>query len=321
MGLGVIIGQLLKTTMNQPLMSVITPSYNRAGMIETAIQSVLDQHYPQVEHIIIDGGSTDGTLGVLKKYPHLQVICEPDCGMYDALNKGLGLAAGEIIGFLNTDDYYAPHIFPLIASLFSEKIVNAVAGFACVVQHPGNIAQEMIQYRPGQGENLIRHMVLETPIFNAYFFSKSVFQEIGKFNTRYKIAADRDFMIRFVLGKFNTIIVEQPVYYYLQHSGSMTIDYTETKFRKVCDEHLLLSNSYIEVHSKYPRQLIKNLVEMRSRETIRVCAHCIGQKEFSAAWFYFMEGIRYNPFWLFRFIKHTIVHPIRQRIGLPYKSP
>src|SRR4030066_1952836 len=97
-----------------PKVSIITPSYNRAGMIETAIQSVLSQNFPEVEHIIIDGGSTDGTLDVLKKYPHLRVVSEPDQGMYDALNKGLNLATGEIIGFLNTDDYYAPSVFDKI---------------------------------------------------------------------------------------------------------------------------------------------------------------------------------------------------------------
>jgi hypothetical protein len=101
----------------------------------------------------------------------------------------------------------------------------------------------------------------------------------------------------------------------------MTFDYTEIKFRKMVDEHLLLSKSYIEVHSKFPRQLIKSLVELRTRETIRACAHCFRQKEFSGAWFYLVEGIRFNPLWPIRFLKHIIVHPIRQRIGLSYKSP
>lgn len=307
--------------MNKLLISIITPSYNRAGMIETAIQSVLGQDYPQVEHIIIDGGSTDGTLDVLKKYSHLRVVSEPDQGMYDALNKGLSLASGEIIGFLNTDDYYATGIFAQIALQFSEKNADAVAGLACLVQHSADIFHDLIMYQPGQGEYLIRHTVLEAPIFNAYFFSKCVFNEIGAFDTRYKIAADRDFMLRFALGIYNTIIVDFPVYYYLRHSGSMTFDFTDSKFRKIVDEHLLLSKSYIEAHSKFPRQLVKSLVELRTRETIRVCAHCFRQKEFSEVWFYLVEGFRYNPLWLIRFLKHAMIHPLRQKMGLPYKSP
>jgi glycosyltransferase involved in cell wall biosynthesis len=303
------------------LFSIITPSYNRAGMIETAIQSVLDQNYPQIEHIIIDGGSTDGTLEVLKGYPHLRIISEPDQGMYDALNKGLNLTTGEVIGFLNTDDFYAPDVFAKIALQFSEKSVDAVAGLAGVVEHPTDMAHPIMVYRTAQGEDRIRDTVLGSPIFNAYFFTKPVFQNIGGFDTRYKIAADRDFMLRFMLRDLNTTIVDYPVYYYLQHADSMTFDYNETKFRNMVDDHLLLSKSYLEAQSILPRSLAKSLVELRTRDTIRVCAHCLRKREFSGAWFYCKQGVHHNPSWLFRFIKHAIVHPIRQELGLPYQTP
>ncbi len=269
----------------------------------------------------MDGGSTDGTLDALKKYTHLRVFSEPDEGMYDALNKGLKLANGEIIGFLNTDDLYAPGIFAQIALLFLDETVDAVAGSAGIVEQPADIAQAKILFHPGRGEYLLRHMVLGPPIFNAYFFSKGVFNKIGMFDTRYQIAADRDFMLRFALRNINTIIVDYPVYYYLQHPGSFTFDYDEDKFRRIVDEHLLLSKSYLDIRIKYPRQLIKSLVELRTRETIRVCAHYMRRKEFSGAFYYLKEGFLYNPFWLMRFFKHAIVHPIRQKKGLPYQSP
>jgi glycosyltransferase involved in cell wall biosynthesis len=303
------------------MITIITPSYNRAGMIETAIQSVLSQDYPQVEHIIIDGGSTDGTLDVLKKYPQLKVVSEPDTGMYDALNKGLDLATGEIITFLNSDDYYAPDVFSKIANIFADKNIDAVVGLAGIVYQTEDTHQDIVLYQPGQGDSLLSHTILEMPIFNAYFFSKHVFHDIGKFNTRYQIAADRDFMIRFASGNFKTCVVDYPVYYYLQHSDSMTIDYTDAKYRAIVDEHLFLSKSYIESHIEYPRQLVESLVELRTRETIRVCAHCLRQKDFSGAWFYFKEGILYNPLWIIRFLKHAFIHPIRQKMGLPYESP
>jgi glycosyltransferase involved in cell wall biosynthesis len=304
-----------------PRISIVTPSYNRGGMIETAIQSVVDQNYPEVDHIIIDGGSTDGTLDVLKKYSHLRVVSEPDQGMYDALNKGLSLAGGEIIGFLNTDDYYAPNVFNKIALQFTEKPVDVVAGLAGVVEHPTDAAHPTRIYRPAQGEDRIRDTVLEPPIFNAYFFDKAVFQKIGGFDTRYKIAADRDFILRFMLGDFRTTIVDYPVYYYLHHPGSLTFDYTEDKYRNMADEHLMLSRSYLETQLRYPKSLAKSLMELRTRETIRVCAHCLRRREFKGAWLYLKQGARGNPSWLFRFIKHAIVHPIRQEIGLPYRTP
>ena len=82
------------------------PCLNRVNLIREAIESVLAQDYPNFEHIVIDGGSTDGTLDVLREYRHLKLISEPDNGLYDAVNKGIRLAQGELIGWLNSDDVY-----------------------------------------------------------------------------------------------------------------------------------------------------------------------------------------------------------------------
>jgi glycosyltransferase involved in cell wall biosynthesis len=91
-----------------PLVSIVTPSLSQGEFIEEAILSVLEQDYPRIEHIVVDGGSTDGTLDVLHRYQHLRWVSEPDGGQADALNKGFGMAHGEIYGWLNSDDLYLP---------------------------------------------------------------------------------------------------------------------------------------------------------------------------------------------------------------------
>ena len=89
--------------------SIVTCSYNQAEFIRQNIESVLNQNYPNFEHLIIDGGSTDGTIEILKEYPHLNWVSEPDRGQSDALNKGFRKASGDIIAWINSDDMLAPN--------------------------------------------------------------------------------------------------------------------------------------------------------------------------------------------------------------------
>src|SRR5437016_162728 len=103
------------------MISVVTPTFNQAPFIEQTIQSVLDQRPAAFEHIVIDGGSTDGTLEILAKYNHLKWISERDNGQSDALNKGFKKATGEIIGWINSDDWYEPGTFALVAKFFAEN--------------------------------------------------------------------------------------------------------------------------------------------------------------------------------------------------------
>ncbi len=108
-------------TAKLPTISIVTPCLNAAPYIEQAIRSVLDQGFPSFEHIVIDGGSEDGTIALLRKYPHLRWISEPDNGQTEALNKGLKMARGDIIGWLNADDYYLPGAFRSVAKVFALK--------------------------------------------------------------------------------------------------------------------------------------------------------------------------------------------------------
>ncbi|HTM89251.1 MAG TPA: glycosyltransferase family 2 protein [Terriglobales bacterium] len=101
--------------------SIVTPSFNQSAYLGIAVQSVLDQHYPEVEHIVVDNCSTDGTLDVLRSYTHLRWSSQPDHGQSDALNQGLRLASGDIIGWLNADDLYLSQCFQTVAGIFRDR--------------------------------------------------------------------------------------------------------------------------------------------------------------------------------------------------------
>ena len=107
--------------MKELKISVITPSYNSEKYIEDCIKSVLDQNYLNFEHLIIDGLSTDSTIDIVKRYDHVKYISEPDNGLSDALNKGVNLATGDIICWLNSDDYYEKNIFPKVNQIFYDN--------------------------------------------------------------------------------------------------------------------------------------------------------------------------------------------------------
>lgn len=107
--------------MQYPKISVVTASLNQAKYIEDAMVSVLEQQYPNFEHIIMDGGSTDETLEILKRYPQVRWISEPDEGQADAINKGFRIASGEIVAWLNADDYYLLNTFMDVAKFFQRN--------------------------------------------------------------------------------------------------------------------------------------------------------------------------------------------------------
>lgn len=108
--------------------SILTPSYNQGVFIEKNILSVINQNYSNFEHIIIDGGSTDNTLQVLKRYPHLKWISEKDKGQADALRKGLEIATGDIIGWINSDDYFENEIFEEVCVEFQNNEIKWIVG-------------------------------------------------------------------------------------------------------------------------------------------------------------------------------------------------
>ncbi len=169
-------------------MSIITVVYNAVDTIEETINSVINQSYQNIEYIIIDGGSTDGTLDIIKKY-HKNItywISEPDYGLYHAMNKGIERATGDIIGMINADDYYFENIFSEVINAFDGKDLEKHIFFGDMF-HDGKIVKGW------------RQKNVDIGAFGAHpsmFCPKIVYEKIGKYRLWYKILADYDFMYR-----------------------------------------------------------------------------------------------------------------------------
>ena len=209
----------------KPLITIITPVLNRASMIAEAVESVRQQTEVAVEHLVLDGGSTDGTLEVLAGYPGLEVTSEPDEGIYDALNKGIARARGEIIGFLNSDDRFVGTALAEAASRFrSDPTVDSVCGGARIVAGEAGAERVVATMNDSRMKSLAVDAVLGPPwLINARFFRAGVFGRIGTFDRRYRISADQDFLLRAAIARLRTVPLPGIVYEYRQHPGSLTI--------------------------------------------------------------------------------------------------
>lgn len=179
--------------------SIITVVYNSAATIEDTIMSVAAQTYQDVEHIVVDGASTDGTLSVINRHMNKiqRFISEPDKGIYDAMNKGIGLATGDVIGFLNADDIYADNlILGKVASVFADSAIDAC--YADLVYVSKDDLNKVIRYWKSQEyrNGLFRRGWM--PAHPTFFVRKSVYDKYGGFDLDFKFQSDFDMTMRFL---------------------------------------------------------------------------------------------------------------------------
>jgi glycosyltransferase involved in cell wall biosynthesis len=181
--------------MNQPLVSIVTPSLNSSRFIEETIQSVKQQTYKNIEHIIVDGGSADNTIEIVKQYPHIILIAEPDNGMYDAINKGLRRAQGEIVAYLNSDDLYYPETIQIAVSyLMQHPDVSLVYGDCDFIDVNGNY---LYTYRYPKFQ-LRRFVCLKWSSIpqQTTFWRRQIHNLVGYFDTSFRLAGDFEFYAR-----------------------------------------------------------------------------------------------------------------------------
>lgn len=191
--------------------SVITACYNSAETINHTIKSILMQDHKHLEYIVVDGKSRDNTLEIVNRYGTLVAKCisEKDKGIYDAFNKGLTLATGEIVGFLNSDDFYpTPDVISKVVAAFTDPTVDACYSDLCYVNkfETDKIVRywRSSDYKPG----LFMHGW--APPHPTFFVRKRVYDQFGGFDLSYKIAADWELLARFVeIRRIKTVYLPQ----------------------------------------------------------------------------------------------------------------
>lgn len=182
--------------------SLITVTYNAGGTLRCAIESALRQTYSNLEYIIVDGASKDNTLDIIRTYEsqfngRMKWISEPDCGLYDAMNKGIRMATGDVVGILNSDDFFTSNdVLEKVAECFADNDVDAVYGDIHFVR--SDDLNRCVRY---YSSRIFRRGLMRLgfiPAHPSFYCHRECFEKYGCYKTDYKIAADFDLLLRFI---------------------------------------------------------------------------------------------------------------------------
>ncbi|MDO5525397.1 MAG: glycosyltransferase family 2 protein [Prevotella sp.] len=182
--------------------SVITVTWNSGATLRDTLESVLRQTYPDIEHIIVDGGSTDNTMALIKEYEpryngRLRYICEPDKGIYDAMNKGIRMATGNVVGMLNSDDFYtSDDVLTTVAATLKNDSLDAVYGDIHFVNDDD--LKKCVRYYSSRPFRRWWMRFGFMPAHPSFYCRREVYMKYGTFDISYKVAADFECLLRLI---------------------------------------------------------------------------------------------------------------------------
>jgi glycosyltransferase involved in cell wall biosynthesis len=206
---------------------------------------VLSENYSDFEHIIVDGGSTDNTIETLKKYPHLIWVSEPDNGQSDALNKGFKMATGDVIGWLNSDDYYLPGIFEKVAKEFNNSEIDAVYGNYMFIDGNGRITKKMKTIKPVRWLSLFTCYIPST----TFFFKREIIENKIFIDVDFHISMDKEFFAHILFSGYKIRKIEGTLSAFRWHESNKSTDSKEIR-NLIAKEGLIILSRYGGIYLK-----------------------------------------------------------------------
>ena len=256
------------------MLTLITATLNAGRYIEQAFASV--PHTPEaIQHIVVDGGSNDATLQICRKFPWVDTVAAPGSSIYEAWNIGIARARGNRIMFLNADDELAAGAVQAVAAGFGRNpAAEIVAGRALLFDRDAPAAEPRLLIAAPGGRLDLRQLSLGVPAINAMAFRRSVFERHGAFDTVYRIAGDRAFLLRLSLSSAAPAVAatEAVLYRYFSHAGSLTLKAGLDQRLRIARDHISLANRLLA--ERPPRDAARLLRHWRRREAAVATLRC-----------------------------------------------
>ena len=266
--------------MMPPRLTVITPSLNQAKYLERTLRSVLDQDYPDLEYVVMDGGSTDGSVDILRRYDDRLAywVSEADNGQSWAINRAIERSTGDVISYINSDDYYLPGAFEAALPLFENPAVRWVAGACETREEDGALEALVVPTLPTGSRPRWLRSSWYVPQASS-FWRRDVFDEFGLLRDDLDFVFDTEFGLRIALGGVRPFIVERPVAVRYLHPEAKSAERSrfDREYRKVARhlrrrltwseraQDLVVRTGYAALRAQYLARKRLGLLHLRKR--------------------------------------------------------
>jgi glycosyltransferase involved in cell wall biosynthesis len=275
-----------------PLLTIITPLLNRRGTLEAALESVDLRLAGQLEHLVVDGGSRDGSRELVLAHARARLIDAPGSTLYEAINIGLQHARGTWIALLNSDDVFERGALEAILPILARSEADAVRGRA--QYRWSNETPASIPVPPATGELTLETVLFGGPAINAIIIRRKVLERIGQFDEAFAIAADREWLLRAQLRGWKVQQLDLPLYCYTLHPGSLTLSQRASSVERWTGEHVAIARRYLK---RWPPRAFerRKLAHWHAQETARLALQQVRRHRIGGAASELWHGFRKDP--------------------------
>lgn len=281
-----------------PAISILTPVLNAAPTLVEALDSARQQQPAPLEVLVQDGGSTDGSTSLWREFADVDGVCEPDGGLYEAMNRLLQRAKGEWVVFLQADDWLEPGALAAWArGVQQHPHASIITGGAQAVQSSPNGVWETVWSRETLVDKAFAPeiLLLGEPMLNARLYRRTALLDLGGFSLRWRLASDRDLLLRLHAAGTVATTIPETVYRYRWHAASRTMNAGHASAQRLTFENIEIAETHLLSPSSNARKFLR---QWHTQESVRLAMNALETRQWQSLGSAFLRGSRQDPRWI-----------------------